>query len=137
MTDLTITGSSSASYRTTAQKVRDLAKLPVTTDVDIPIELAHNITSDIAATGDTCLNENKLLLIETLLAAHFAGNTNPILSSKSIAGASASFEGAASGGFGFELTRYGQQAMILDCTDTLKSMNSKQIHQIGWLGTDE
>lgn len=119
--------------RTTEAAVRAISGIKDTVDVSSYIDVATNIVDDIEATGDSCLNDAKLELIERYLAAHFASLVNRRVTSKSIAGASTSFEGSVSGE-GFDLTPFGQQAKLLDCTGLLSELPLKKV-SMTWLGT--
>lgn len=121
-------------YRTTAALVRALGGFPSTLDLEPFIATANVLVNDVEATGATCLNGTKLELIERWLSAHFAKMNSPSLTSKSIAGASASFEGRVSNGVGLSLTSFGQQALALDCSGYLRNLD-KPKPKMQWLGT--
>ncbi len=132
--DVVSSGSGTAAYRTTPALVRALGGFPVSFDLDASIATANLLVDDVAATGDACLSPKKLELIERWLAAHFAALNSQKVVSKSIAGASASYEGSVSGGEGISLTRFGQQAMALDCSGYLRNLD-KPKPKMEWLGT--
>ncbi len=69
------------------------------------------------------LSDARLKEIERYLAAHFYCVRDPRVTSES-AGVSASYEGSA--GQNLSRTRYGQQAILLDTTGILASMNAAQ-----------
>lgn len=66
--------------------------------------------------------EEELTLLETWLAAHFYQASDPGWASRSTSGRSGSREGQT--GMHLELTRYGQMAMDLDTTNTLRDINA-------------
>ncbi len=131
--DVLSDGSTSGDYRTTEALVRALGSFPSTLSLDAYIATANILVDDVEATGATCLTAARLELIERWLSAHFAAVNAPKVTSKSIAGASSSFEGAASGQ-GLSLTRFGQQAMALDCSGYLRNLD-KPKPKMTWLGT--
>lgn len=129
-----VSDGSVGTYRTTVALVRVLGGFPSSLDLEPYLSSANVLVDDIAALNDTCMNAKKLELVERWLSAHFAKINSPSVTSKSIAGASASFEGKSTGGEGLMLTSYGQQAMALDCTGFLRNLN-KPKGSMTWLGT--
>lgn len=105
--------------RTTEAAVRKL----IETDVDMSpfMEAASVIVDDIAAANT--VSDSRLELIERWLSAHFIEIRDPRPSSESAGGVSQSFA-MGSRGMYFELTFYGQQAMLLDSTGTLIGLQS-------------
>lgn len=101
------------------------------------LRIANAITNLVQSKDrDGLLNDEMLLEIETQLAAHFYCQKDPRYKSKSFGKASAGYAGQT--GLGFEFTEYGQMAMRLDLTGTLKQMNEdKRRHRVGvyWGGT--
>jgi hypothetical protein len=73
-----------------------------------------------AAGSDTPLTEAELELIERWLSAHSYAMSDQPYSSKSTGGASASFQGQT--GKYLEATKYGQMAVTLDRSGTLRMM---------------
>lgn len=119
--------------RTTTGAVQALGNFPASLDLQPFIDTAVSIVDDIEALGDSCMNAAKLELVERWLSAHFASMLSPMATSKSIAGASMSFEGVASGQ-GIASTRFGVQAMVVDCTGHLRRLENGPA-TMQWLGT--
>lgn len=94
-------------------------ELPSSTSADVFINVAH-ITMCQTFASVTSVSDSRLKLIELYLASHFAAVSNPV----------ASFEGTGklqeSAQFkvdlGFNFTKYGQQAIALDTSGTLRAM---------------
>ena len=86
---------------------------------------------DIAS--DSVLDSDDLEIIERWLAAHLYAHADQLLSSKSTADASGTYQGKT--GMGLESTQYGQTAMDMDASGCLRSMNkgNNQL-TVGWLG---
>ena len=124
--------------RVTASDVRTLGKFPASVsdaELDAAIAIATLLVDDIVALGKTCMPEGpKATQLEKMLAAHYAAIANPKLISKSIAGASSTFEGSASGD-GFASTRFGVQALSFDCTKHLQKLEAPSVG-LTWLGTE-
>ncbi len=79
------------------------------------------------------LSTTELELIERWLAAHFYCVVDPIYTSRSTNGASASFQvGQAMEGFGS--TEYGRQALAMDYSGCLKNISLKQRARSVWTG---
>ena len=77
--------------------------------------------------SQTCLTDEIKDEIERLLSAHFISMRDQRVTSEKVGDASATYQG--SFGMGFNSTLYGQQAIILDCSNTLVN-SSKQT--VGW-----
>lgn len=106
--------------RTTEAAVRKLIETDLT-DVSPFMEAASVIVDDIASANT--VSGSRLELIERWLSAHFIEVKDPRASSESAGGVSQSFA-MGSRGMYFELTFYGQQAMLLDSTGTLIAMQT-------------
>lgn len=63
-----------------------------------------------------------LTQIEVWLSAHFAAMNDPRVRSENVAGVSSTYEGTS--GMGLQGSRYGQQAIALDYTGTLKNLGN-------------
>lgn len=122
--------------RTTATKVRDLAKISEEVDVLPYMEIANALVTDIAACSK--LNDTRLELIERNLAAHYAFmagvHTAASVTSKSIGGASTSYARAQRSA-GLEGSPYGETARTLDTSGCLlRAINGAPT--MTWLGTE-
>jgi len=111
--------------RTNTEDVRDI----IDTDVsDLQIEntyipMANNVVED-DIVGEGSLSDDRLAIIEKNLAAHFIRVTRDRqLESFSQESTSGTFTGEF--GDGFNSTTYGQVAVELDSTDSLKDTDSK------------
>lgn len=120
--------------RTTATAVRTIGGFPTSLDVDAFIETASSLVDEVAACAGSKLSDARLELIERWLSAHFAKIMSPDVISKSIAGASVSYDGRGKGGQGLSSTSYGQQALLLDSSGCLLKITSRR-PVISWIGT--
>lgn len=100
------------------------------------ISAANNLVGQIDAcvtrNNKTALTTSQKREVETWLAAHFYQMSDPGYTSKSTAGASASFTGQF--GMYLEMTRYGQTAMLLDPSGCLRMINKGSRVRMDWLG---
>lgn len=87
----------------------------------------------IACHAPSTLDEEDLEVIERWLAAHLYAHADQLMSSKSTADASASFQGKT--GMGLNSTQYGQTAMDLDASGCLRAINNGAVLTMDWLGT--
>lgn len=109
--------------RVTTSDVRDIMTDSVASDKDITphIDVANlMVTEDL---GEQGLSDARLLQIEKWLSAHFVtidvekGGLNRIRTGE----ASEGYSAPSRLGKGLEMTRYGQQVMMLDTTGILRS----------------
>lgn len=123
--------------RTDADSVKAIVELDDDETNLTPFMTAANaIVSEVCApvlTYDT----TRLTMIETWLAAHFYCILGPRTTSVSV-GVSVSYENRVD--LGFNLTRYGQQAMLLDTNGGLAKLNKKITKggvngSVIWMGT--
>lgn len=130
--------------RTTSQRVQDvlLDDYGRRADGTYPnlaprIRAANLLTSRVAtaaAARGVTLSSDELAEIETWLAAHFYAVTDKPYESKTTEGAQAKFVGKT--GMHLQSTHYGQTAMDLDWSGTLRAVGSEQRRSVGafWLG---
>ena len=131
--------------RTTDEQVRGII-----TDLDPDMDTTPFIEASNAIIDSTCLlksayTEPRLELIERWLAAHFCAINDPRTTQEQAGSVSSSFESKVD--LGLSLTRYGQQAMLLDTDGNLAALNNAQKKvstvlavslrtRFAWLGTD-
>lgn len=101
-----------------------------------PFMLAANLlVTRMAATaalrGFTHTTEEKKA-IETWLGAHFYVMSDQNYSQKSTGGASATFQGQTK--MHLEASKYGQSAIMIDASGTLRNMSKNGVVRIAWLG---
>lgn len=127
------------SIRTTALAVQKVLMEDYATneapDLTPFMEAASSLVDDViscAANKGKSLSASKLELLERWLSAHFYQQSDKGYSSKSTAGASASFQGQTA--MRLESTQYGQMAMVLDSSGCLFNINSNAVVQGFWLG---
>jgi len=86
-----------------------------------------------ASSRSLTINATLLEIIERWLSAHYYAHADQLLTSKSTAGASGSFQGQS--GMGLDSTQYGQAAKRLDPTGILAGMDdSAGVVEMHWLG---
>ena len=78
------------------------------------------------------LSNGELELIERWLSAHFYQQADPGYQSRNTLSASGQFTGKTE--MGFESTRYGQQALLLDYSNCLRNIQKQQRAGMVWLG---
>ena len=132
--------------RTTATQVKDIIEtdpsiIAVDADLDPFILVANELVTEVCTGTNgptTAYTATRLELIERWLAAHFYAIRDPRATSES-AGVSASYESAVD--LGMSLTRYGQQARLLDTNGGLSRLDA-QIKRgaarkvsLSWIGT--
>lgn len=121
--------------RTTDAEVRLVITTDATVDTAQFITTANALT-DFVAAEDTSgiLNTALLKQIETYLAAHFYGVMDQQYRTKKTGDASATFQGK--DGMRLESTDWGQQAIAIDVSGTLASINKGNNKlSLSWLGT--
>lgn len=134
MTDVIGGETASGTYRTTASAVRAVGGFPTSLNVDVFIETANILVDQVAACAGSKLTDRQLEMIERWLAAHFTKVMSPSATSKSIGGASTSYEGRGNSGMGLYQTSYGQHALILDTSGCLQKITAKR-PTLSWGGT--
>lgn len=82
--------------------------------------------------GGVRLTAVELKEMETWLAAHFYLIRDPLYQSKSVGGASGTFQRKQ--GDGFETTDYGRAACNIDFSGTLRAIGLRQFAGAAWLG---
>lgn len=121
--------------RTTSVEVAKIIELDAAIDLAPFITVANELVTELCV--DSGYSATRLTLIETWLAAHFYCIRDPRVTSES-AGVSASYEGTV--GLHLDLSRYGQQVMLLDTAGSLAALNKKsqtgrRTISVTWLGT--
>ena len=99
------------------------------------ITTANALTTEVvavAARKNLTLSAALLQEVECWLAAHFYGHADQLYQEKKTADASAVFQGQT--GKGLESTQYGQTAMLLDTTGSLRTINEGKRPGFAWLG---
>jgi len=97
--------------RVTATEVKAIIETDLS-DVEVApfMTMATLIVDEQLADSD--YSDDRLKEIERWLAAHFVAMRDPRTASESVAGMNDSFEGQT--GKGYDFTRFGQQALLLD-----------------------
>lgn len=124
--------------RTTALAVSKVlaGQVDDTIDMDTFIETASLIVDDNCA--DAGYSDAKLELIERWLSAHMYSVTDPRTTQEGAGPVNAAYEAKVD--LGFNLTRFGQQAMLLDTAGGLAALNAATVAGttrsagISWLG---
>lgn len=107
--------------RTTVQKVRSILDTNVEDNaVTSWMDIASTLVDDIAD-ADPTVSDSRLAKIEKVLTAHLVSTQDQRHAATS--GASRSVEYQGETGMGIEGTKYGQQAVALDPTNTLANMS--------------
>lgn len=109
--------------RTTPEAVRSLVDMKPDIDPQFYIDQAGVVT-DLIATADSTLADNRLAFIEALLAAHYYSLKDPLYKSRTVGQASATY---------FD-RNFWEEAKKLDPTGTLSSMETGLEVDIVWLG---
>lgn len=81
------------------------------------------VTDPVTGTVSLAYSDVRLAMIETWLAAHFYAMRDPRMTSVAPTGLSVSYENRVD--LGFNLSRYGQQAMRLDTRGGLAALDAK------------
>lgn len=126
--------------RTNANAVRDLLgnQYDGSSSLIPFIDTASVIVTRVVACAtkkSVTLSTEEQELIERYLAAHFYGNKDQFYSSKSTAGASASFMGQT--GMRLDGSNYGQTAQTLDPSGCLAALSKGAKASIMWLGKNK
>lgn len=120
--------------RTTSVAVEGIIEV----DANIPltpfIETASSLVDDVAA-ADSPPNSTRLELIERYLSAHFYTLRDPRPTSEKAGPVASSYQSKVD--LGLNTSHYGQMAISLDPTGTLKRASSgRKIGATCWLGTE-
>ena len=107
--------------RTTVQKVRSILDTSVEDNtVTSWMDIASTLVDDIED-ADPSVSDSRLAKVEKVLTAHMVSTQDQRQSS--VSGASRSVEYQGETGLGINGTKYGQQAVALDPTNTLANMS--------------
>lgn len=108
--------------RTTADAVKKIIEVDETISDDLEpfIEIANLMVTD-HCTGSS-YSDAKLELIERWLTAHFYAVRDQRVQSEGVSGISQTFQTQV--GMYFDLTIYGQQAMLIDSAGNLAALNA-------------
>lgn len=129
--------------RTTDEKVGEIIEVEEEDDLSPFIESASSLVEEELAqyenaTTKPTLSTARLELIERWLSAHFYAVLRPRTVAEKADVVSERFESKVD--LNLANTRYGQQAMVLDTSGTLKGLNDPQGKtkvSLHWLGTDD
>lgn len=104
----------------TVDEVKEIIDTSLTDDqITAFINMAATLVTDKLST-QTCLSTEMKKEIEKLLSAHFLSIRERRVKSEKIGDASVTYDGTT--GAGLNSTLYGQQAIILDCSNTLVNL---------------
>jgi hypothetical protein len=115
-----------------------LTDVDPTIDVTSFIDLANDIVNESCL--DSGYSEARLTRIETWLAAHFYCINDPRTTSENAGRVGVQYENQV--GKGFELTRYGQQALLIDTAGNLahiawmQARGGRRKVRMVWLGEE-
>jgi hypothetical protein len=126
--------------RTTAAAVEGILEVDPQVDLDPFIETANSLVTEHCDYDDT-----RMELIERWLSAHFYQIMNPqaVVDQVGSTGGTVRQQYESKVDLGFNVTRYGQQAMLLDTDGGLATLNSQTVNgrarriQIKYLGRPE
>jgi hypothetical protein len=129
--------------RVTSDEVRTLVyEMDDDVDLTLFISVATNLVDEELATLDPALGDLRLHDIELFLAAHFATVSYSRIAQEGVSSASERVQFAV--GLNFNVTVFGQQALVLDTSGTLAKLQKKAksggysgTGVIGWLGVTE
>lgn len=102
--------------------------------IDTAVPMVDRVQTKASAAGDA-LTTAELELIERWLSAWAYAMLDQQLQSRSANGVSGSFKGQS--GMGLEANNYGQTAMRLDRSGTLRALDKGNRGSISWGGTEE
>lgn len=118
--------------RTTSALVGGIIDLDTTVSLDPFIKAASALVDEVEAKGK--LTAARLKLVETWLAAHFYCMRDPRATSEKAGPVGASYQSKVD--LFLATSHYGQQAMVLDTTGTLRALSSgRKPARLLWLGT--
>ena len=121
--------------RTTDAAVAGIIEVDLTIPLTPFIETGSTLVDDIAA-ADPSVSSARLELIERYLSAHFYTLRDPRTTAERAGPVSANYQSSV--GSGLKTSHYGQMAITLDPTGTLKNMSEgKRAGGIVWLGLEE
>jgi hypothetical protein len=121
--------------RTTSGAVEGIIEVDAAISLTPFIETASALVDEIAT--DSGHDATRLELIERWLSAHFYAIRDPRTTQEKAGTVGASYESKVD--LALDLTRYGQQAMVLDSSGLLRSLSSKKGRRqasVTWLGTE-
>jgi hypothetical protein len=121
--------------RVTAAEIRAVIDYDDAIPIDAFITAANALTDYVSSQdSDSLLSAALLKEIERYLAAHFYESRDPQYTSRSTGGASGNFQGQFK--TGLESSKWGQHAMVLDVTGTLRNLNDgkQAAPTLTWLG---
>jgi hypothetical protein len=127
--------------RTDAGKIQAICKVKAGDDLTSFISTANNLVNDVCL--DSGYNEARLTDIETYLAAHFYKVDKPEASYTQTGMSQKQIESKVD--LGLKVTRWGQQAMVLDFKGNLAAIdltvgppqNRRVKIGVTWLGTED
>lgn len=120
--------------RTTPELVAAIIEVDASVDLDPFIAAASAMVDDVAEKAKPALTDERLELVETWLAAHFYCMRDPRTTSERAGPVAAQYESMV--GLNLAVSRYGQQAMVLDRSGILRALSSgKRQPRIAWVGT--
>lgn len=118
---------SESSWRTTRDLVAGIIEtdpqivLSDETGLDPFIDTANDLVTRLCTNSN--YSDNTLELIERWLSAHFYAVRDPRTTTEGAGGVSAGYESRVD--LGLNLTRYGQQAMLVDSDNNLAALNKR------------
>jgi hypothetical protein len=129
-------------YRTDATAVGGIIEVDDSISVTPFIEAANHLVTSCCTDSDTDYTAAQLELIERWLAAHLYAVRDPRAVSETVGPIGAKYESKVD--LGLHLTRYGQQAMLLDTAGGLAALNGRVLAGkaavtpgVTWAGTDD
>jgi len=127
-------------YRTTEAAVEGIIEVDVAIPLAPFIEAANQLVTDVC--GDAGYSTAKLELIERWLAAHFYAVRDPRATQERAGAVGVTYESKVD--LNLALTRYGQQAMLLDTAGGLATLNKRVAEgkvaitpSVTWVGTED
>jgi hypothetical protein len=125
--------------RVTPAEVATIIPVEASVDVTPYIEAASLIVSDVCSNSD--YSDAKLKMIELWLSAHFYAVREPTAAAERAGSVGATYDSKVD--LAFCLTRYGQQALLLDTEGYLAALQRQAIEgrrtvsaSANWLGKD-
>lgn len=125
--------------RTTSELVAGIIEVEAGVDLTPFIDTANLLVTDVC--GGYEYSDAKLEMIERWLSAHFYAVFDPRMTAEAAGSVRAAYESKV--GLNLAVTRYGQQAMLLDTEGGLAGLNAQATAGrpkiqagITWLGTD-
>lgn len=99
------------------------------------MQAANLLTTRVAAAASAKglpLSATELESIESWLTAHYYNCSDPAFKSRAVMGVSATYQGQT--GIGLESSLYGQAALEIDYSGSLRNINKQQRAGMNWLG---